>query len=713
MSAPGQAIAAEDWQALARLVAEAVALGAKFHVRGAEIAVDGLQRLPVALAEALRQRRDLLWAFIGAGRQDVLARRFFSSLGVGLKVVTDPAHVPGALAELDADARRTGGVVSLDIETCARPEYATEPVYLTFNRDGALSATQPKDTDGTALDPHRARVALMQLYAGGAEVFVIHGEAAIAALLSSAWLRRVSLICHHAQFELSFLQEWAEHQAVEEAGNARRGVVHDTLQAFGLLFGVTGGRSLARAATVVLGIQPPKDLQTSTWAAPKLSRGQLCYAAADAIVTWRLWNRLQRDLAKHGRWDAYRLQVGACGPVAAMQRRGILLDRDEHARRVAHWTEELTGSRERYTAATGEPAPETPTALGQWLERILPPHVVQRWPRTPASNALATGSKFLKHIASIPSVQPVLDILGRKKLLQSFGPRLLEHINPATGRLHPAFNISGAKSGRFTCARPNLQQLPSAKAPEFRRCVVAAEGNLLVGGDWSQVELRAAAWLSKDPELTRVYAHGLDLHAETAATITGVPVSQVTREMRQRAKATNFGALYGIGAPSLAQNAFAAYGVTMSVQEAQNALDRFFARFAVLHRFLETHAQQCQHKGLIRIGAGRVVLAEWELQAGGLTYPKCCNLPVQGIAADAMLRGVVLAAARLRTHGVRGGLIATVHDELLAEVPEDQANIAKGILSGAMTDAFVQTFPGAPTGNLVDAAIGPTWASLK
>jgi DNA polymerase-1 len=342
---------------------------------------------------------------------------------------------------------------------------------------------------------------------------------------------------------------------------------------------------------------------------------------------------------------------------------------------------------------------------------VLDAGALARWPRT-EGGGLSIEGRHLKRLTHIVSARPTLAILAHEKLLANFGPKLAAMRNPATGRLHAHYNIAGSKSGRFTCNNPNLQQLPSARAPEFRRSIVAAPGYLLVGCDWNQIEMRAAAWISGDAELSAVYEGGRDLHRENAALIAGVPLDQVTSAMRQAAKPVSFGSIYGIGPRSLAEDAFASYGVEMTEADAKRALDAFFQRFATLAHWRRDHYEQSQRLGYVRIGAGRVVQAAWE-PSGRLSFPQCCNLPIQGICADAMLRALALAHRRLAAAAVHGGLVASVHDELLVEVIEADAEVARDLLERAMLDAFIETFPGAPTRGVAAASIGPTWRDAK
>jgi len=335
---------------------------------------------------------------------------------------------------------------------------------------------------------------------------------------------------------------------------------------------------------------------------------------------------------------------------------------------------------------------------------------MQRWPPT-ESGEPSISYKHLKRLAHIPSTRPVLAILAMEKLISTFGPKLATYVNPVTGRIHCDYNLAATKSGRFSASHPNLQQLPARKSKAFKRCIVAAPGNLLVGGDWSQVEMRAAAWISGDRALTEIFRNGQDIHCITAAAIAGVSPDSVTGDQRQAAKPVNFGSIYGIGPKSLAESAFINYAVEMTEREARSALDRFFDTYRGFDKWRKENYRECKRLGRIRIGAGRVVEEAWE--PGGLSLPQCCNLPVQGICADAMLRALIATYGALHAAGVRGGLVACVHDELLLEVHEDDADRAAEILNHTMTKAFVQTFPGTPTTGLVDVSTGRSWFDLK
>jgi DNA polymerase I-like protein with 3'-5' exonuclease and polymerase domains len=426
--------------------------------------------------------------------------------------------VPEAIGQLARDiAESDEHHLGLDIETSPRPGQGAPRPAIAFNTDGTVSEIQPKWQSDAGLDPHRADIASLQLYAGGPTAFVFRGEA-LWRVLGLRWLRRQHLVIHNASFEVAFLLHHASRQPPRYPRKSGR--FDCTMQGMGLLRGVGyggSGRGLGKAAQAFLGLDVPKDLQVSDWGADELSSGQISYAASDAILAWRLWPRMAAELVDEQRWNVYELQRRAIPAVADMELRGLGFDRDAHAEQVRAWAVGLAEARHTYHELTGEAPPATQADKQAWLTRVLAEHQEHftQWPRTP-TGLLSTRSGQLKRLVDIDTVRVMLAIRANEQLLNNFGPRLAERISPVTGRLRGRYNTAGTKAGRFSARRPNLQQLPAKRAPEFKACIIAAPGNLLVGCDWSQIEMRAAAWLYGDPVLTQIFAEGRDIHAETA-----------------------------------------------------------------------------------------------------------------------------------------------------------------------------------------------------
>jgi len=684
----------------------------ELRISGADVLISGLDKLPPEMqAELERLRRSgFLWSWCGADDDDEEAIDFADRLLVDVVLVEGEEQAQAAIRELSC----SDGCLGLDIETALKPGYAKPRPPVAINVTGTLSAEQPttkkhkKSDPKPWADPNLADIKTLQLYDGGARCFVFRG-AALDTVLQLSLLRERQLVAHNAQFETSFLRQ---------AGITTAQPIEDTMQAFGLLCG-TRDRSLATASNTVLKLDPPKTLQTSDWSAERLSRGQISYAASDAILALRLWERLRPSLHSVDCWRSYELQRDALPECSDMERRGIGFNVEEHARQVDGWEEEYNAACASYREVTGESPPLKRDALQAWVARVAPPKLLETWPRC-EDGSLSVASNAIKWLivdAQNPQVEAVLSLLAKKKLLDSFGRGFTKFISPLTGRIHCSINTGRDKSGRFSAECPNLQQLPAKRAPAFRKCIQAAPGNLLVLADLSQIELRIAAWRYEDEVMTAAFRSGKDIHMETAAWVNGILADQVTGEQRDKAKAVNFGSIYGISAPGLVEYAFSAFGIILTVDEAQAMLNQFFTLYAPLDRGRSKVWREAVARGEAEAGLyGRVVNWLWDekwVRRGRYRPPfsLCCNLPIQGAAADLMLAQIPRVGRALR--GLRGGLILTIHDELVAEMHEHDAETARALMVEVMTDTFVEMFPGAPSTDIVAASIRPTWAKVS
>jgi DNA polymerase I len=405
-------------------------------------------------------------------------------------------------------------------------------------------------------------------------------------------LEGMHVVAHNAAFELAFFEK-AGVMPLE---------THCTWQACRLLTGKSRP-SLEFAAKEFLGVEIDKTLQTSNWGALHLSTDQLRYAAVDAIVCFKLARRTLLTLGSQA--SAYTIQMTALPAVVRMKLRGFLFDRDAHAALIEHLIRERIETIDAYVKACREhgvddSVPETPERKRSILEAILTSAEIANWARTEKSHALSTRRSELKRAVHYPPIAALVRLPILDKAISAFGENYAESAGIVTGRIHSSYWVASTASGRASCTKPNLQQLPRDK--RFRALFKAAPGCLLVVGDFNAMELRAAACISGDAAMTKAFEDGRDLHRITAAGMAGKQLEEVTDEERQRAKAVNFGGLYGQGAFGLMQAAWDNYSLVLTPAEAEQWVLVHREAYPQLHAWKHGHAQRCKDAGRIIIG---------------------------------------------------------------------------------------------------------------
>ena len=296
---------------------------------------------------------------------------------------------------------------------------------------------------------------------------------------------------------------------------------------------------------------------------------------------------------------------------------------------------------------------------------------------------------------------------------------MLNAINPQTGRLHGSFQLAKAKSGRFSSSNPNMQDVP--KSETVRAVFVAAPGKQLVVADYSQLELRVMAFIANDEVMTKSYRNGRDLHAVTAAGMLGLksdqfnPEDPAHKDARQKAKAVNFGVIYGSGAAGLREFARDAYNLKMTIEEARTFIGSFLATFRGVARWQRDQEARTRQTRTVSTSGGKVYRFAWEAK-GDYSRNLALNLPIQGTAAEIAIEAMIHIDAGLRAALPGKALIVLqVHDEFVVEAEDDEAVISatKRIVEEAMIAAFEALLPGAPVRGLVTAHSATTWAAAK
>jgi len=294
------------------------------------------------------------------------------------------------------------------------------------------------------------------------------------------------------------------------------------------------------------------------------------------------------------------------------------------------------------------------------------------------------------------------------KLLGTYVDALPRMVNPETGRLHTSFNQTIAATGRLSSSDPNLQNIPIRRemGAEIRRGFVPAEGHVFVSADYSQIELRILAHYSEDPAFVEAFRADEDIHRQTAALIFGVERTDVTRDMRDRAKTVNFAVIYGIGPFSLAQR----LGITNA--EAKEFIDRYFERFPGVRRYLDEQIELARTQGYVETLTGRrryipeIGSKNFNIRSFG--ERAATNAPIQGSSADLIKIAMIRIHEDLREGRIRGRMLLQVHDELLFEVPRGEEHAALEAIRERMEAAAELIVP-----LKVEYGIGDNWLECK
>lgn len=486
------------------------------------------------------------------------------------------------------------------------------------------------------------------------------------------------LVIHNGAFDLAFLARMG----------FTPGTVHDTMLLAQLLTAGTGESCKLAACTERYLARPlDKAEQTSDWSGD-LSEEQLAYAATDASVLVPLYRVLIEKIEAAGLQPVAEIECRCLPAVVWMAGRGVALDADawQHQARAA------AEDADRLRTQLQEAAPDRPGALFSDGWNWDSPAQVKEALGLAGCKVDRTADDALAAIDH-PLTALIRQYRDAHKRQTTYGSGWLKHV-ASDGRVYPSWRQLGAESGRMSCSAPNMQQLPRG---EYRRCVRAPAGRVLVKADYSQIELRIAAKVSGDAALLEAYRRGEDLHTRTARSV--LNVENVTKQDRQLAKALNFGLLYGMGARGFRQYAKGQYGLDLSEREAGRYRDAFFRSYpglAAWHRHIRS-----RHTKETRTLPGRRRLLNDKTPD-----TQRLNTPVQGTGAD----GLKLALALLweRREQAPGAFpVLAVHDEIVVEADADKADAVKEWLVRAMMDAMVPMLEPVPVE--VEAKVVPTW----
>jgi len=428
------------------------------------------------------------------------------------------------------------------------------------------------------------------------------------------------------------------------------------------------------------------------------------YAAEDADVTLRVHQVLRPQLAAAPELEAlYRdLELPVAEVLFRIERNGVLIDAAALAQQSDELGRRIMAIEAEAQQLAGQPFNlASPKQLAEILfnQQGLP--VVKKTP----SGAPSTDEEVLEKLAEdYPLPKKILEHRSFAKLKNTYTDKLPKMINPATGRVHTSFGQATAVTGRLASTDPNLQNIPirTAEGRRIRSAFIAPENRRIVSADYSQIELRIMAHLSDDPRLLEAFAAGEDVHRATAGEVFGLTPIEVSSEQRRAAKAINFGLIYGMSAFGLAKQ----IGVDRTA--AQAYMDRYFARYPGVARYMEETRAVAREKGYVETVFGRRLwLPEIRSSNAGRRQGAeraAINAPMQGTAADLIKRAMLAVQGWLDAQGMRSLLMLQVHDELVLEVPADELEQLREALPKLMGGVAQLKVP-----LLVEVGVGANW----
>ncbi len=430
--------------------------------------------------------------------------------------------------------------------------------------------------------------------------------------------------------------------------------------------------------------------------------------AEAADVTLRLTGKLRDEIENTGLRKVYdEIDLPLVPVLARMEDAGVKLDCDVLAAMSQRLEREINWkAREIYDKSGFEFNINSPKQLGDVLFNKLNLPKPFKYGK---GKTISTAVDVLEGLAGEHEVpRMVLDYRQLSKLKSTYVDALPVLVNSCTSRLHTTFNMAGSATGRLSSTNPNLQNIPirTELGREIRAAFIAEPGHVLLAADYSQIELRLLAHFSGDKLLVEAYRMGEDIHTLTASQVFGVPPLMVNPEHRRRAKAVNFGIVYGLSPFGLSQQ------LGIDTKEAKRFIDAYFEKYSGVREFIDATLEQARRDQKVTTLFGRVRpipdIHSKNANLRGFAERTAVNTPLQGTAADLIKIAMIRIDADLRERELRSRMLLQVHDELVFEVPEDEVDTMRRLVSERMENVHALKVP-----LKVDVGVGPNWRDLE
>ncbi|BAV78443.1 DNA polymerase I [Pseudomonas chlororaphis subsp. aurantiaca] len=514
----------------------------------------------------------------------------------------------------------------------------------------------------------------------------------------------------HAKFDMNILANCAIG-GDQANGITVRGVAFDTMLESYVLNSTATRHDMDSLAEKYLGHTTVSFQDIAGKGAKQLTFDQIAleqagpYAAEDADVTLRLHQVLHEKLAAIPSLASVLsdIEMPVVPVLARIERQGALVDADLlRVQSIELGDKMVELEREAFEIAGEEFNLGSPKQLGVILYDKLGLPVLKKTAKGQPSTAEEVLAKLAEDDYPLPKV--LMQYRSMSKLKSTYTDRLPEQINPRTGRIHTSYHQAVASTGRLSSSDPNLQNIPvrTAEGRRIRQAFIAPPGYKLLAADYSQIELRIMAHLSRDEGLLNAFRNNLDVHTATAAEVFKVELKDVSSDQRRSAKAINFGLIYGMGAQKLGKD------IGVDTKTAKAYIDTYFARYPGVREYMDRTRAQAAEQGYVETLFGRrLYLPEINSnkpQERAGAERTAINAPMQGTAADIIKKAMVAVDSWLATSGLDAKVILQVHDELVLEVREDLVDQVSEEIRGHMSKAATLDVP-----LLVEVGVGSNW----
>jgi DNA polymerase-1 len=512
----------------------------------------------------------------------------------------------------------------------------------------------------------------------------------------------IAKLAHNGKFDMAVL---------EQSGIKVRGLTFDSMIAAHLLGEKTLGLKALAFSKLNYEMVPITELigkgakQISMAHVDIKRAGE--YACADADMTLQLARLLETELRKEKElWKLFNeWEMPLVSVLLLMERNGIAVDTailGEMSERLGEQIKEL--EEKIHSEAGQEFNINSPQQLGRILFDVLQLPTNRR-----GKSRYSTEASILEEYRKdFPIAGDVLEYRQLTKMKSTYIDTLPSMVNPNTGRIHTSFNQTRTVTGRLSSSEPNMQNIPvrGELGGQVRQAFIAPQGSLLLGGDYSQIDLRALAHLSQDEGLLNAFRNDEDIHASTAAQIYGVDAKQITPDMRRFAKTINFGVIYGMSDYGLEQ------ATELSREEASQFIKAYFDRYPGVKKYFEATKEQARQSGFVNtlLGRRRYIpdINSSNRQVRESAERMAINMPVQGTSADIIKIAMIQLYREMKERQLKSRMLLQVHDELVFEVPDEEAEVMRQLVTDVMSSAIELSIP-----LKVDTKEGKNWGEMK